>query len=302
MSSYFDDELGNAFGDDDVDYDDGGYYAPPPLRDDDIRGDGHRLQGSIMNSMNSLNPRSSGRTGSISFGSGTSAAVAATIDLIDIPDDEYDPSLFGKIADLTDACPGDIKGEFISLFGGSSQICNRLYGKDAKIDIFREALGVENSILLGDNPPLNLQKVCTSYRMNATKHRKWKVGDIAGTVFDLTKNIRDREEQSGRPPTRNTKIRALVTMYDYFNAEIYRKEAERKTQMEKATSLMKPRSTRPPPQNFKYSEIMVCTYHHESLFNLFTHSQFILVFIFVVDLCYRLRPSTAQIALTRAPS
>jgi hypothetical protein len=158
--------------------------------------------------MNSLNPRSSGRTGSISFGSGTPAAVAATIDLI-------------EIADPMDACPGDFKVEFISLFGGSSQICNRLYGKDTKINFFCDALGVENSILLGDNPPLNLQKECTSYRMNATKHQKWKVGDIAGTVFDLTKNIRDREEQSGRPPTRNTKIRALVTMYDYFNAEIY---------------------------------------------------------------------------------
>ena len=39
---------------------------------------------------------------------------------------------------------GDIKRDFIVLYSGSSQTCNKKYNKEAKIDIFYDILSVED--------------------------------------------------------------------------------------------------------------------------------------------------------------
>ena len=80
--------------------------------------------------------------------------------------------------------------------------CNKQYRKTTKISIFHESLTIENSILLGDTSPRDLEKICTIYWGIATKHHKWKLDDIAGSVYKLAKFVCDREkdiqEQGGR--------------------------------------------------------------------------------------------------------
>jgi hypothetical protein len=156
----------------------------------------------------------------------------------------------------------DIKVDFINLYSGSSQICNKKYKKEVKIDIFYHILSVEDSILLGDSPPPNLKKVCTSYRENCKKRRKWKLEDIAGTVYELAKHIHDREERNERL-IRNSKIRALIVMYEYFIGEITRQETERQSRMDRARkSSTVSKTVRAPPPNFEYDKTMVCIYHY----------------------------------------
>ena len=207
----------------------------------------------------------------------SAAASASTAPIINIDDSPG----YGDGASPLDT--GDIKRDFIVLYSGSSQTCNKKYNKEAKIDIFYDILSVEDSILLGDSPPPNLKKVCTSYRENCTKRRKWKLQDIAGTVYDLAKHIQDREERNIRP-IRNSKIRALLVMYEYFTGEIARKETERQSRMDRARkSSTTSKTVRPPPSNFKYDKTMVCTYHHCLSCNRFTtNSQLILLFTIVV--------------------
>ena len=208
--------------------------------------------------------------------SASAAASASTAPIINIDDSPG----YGDGASPLDT--GDIKRDFIVLYSGSSQTCNKKYNKEAKIDIFYDILSVEDSILLGDSPPPNLKKVCTSYRENCTKRRKWKLEDIAGTVYDLAKHIQDREERNIRP-IRNSKIRALLVMYEYFTGEIARKETERQSRMDRARkSSTASKTVRPPPSNFKYDKTMVCIYHHCLSCNRFTtNSQLILLFTIV---------------------
>ena len=65
-----------------------------------------------------------------------------------------------------------------------------------------------------------MEKICTIYRGIATKHRTWKLDDIARSVYKLAKFICDSEkdiqEQGGQAHRINTKVQALVTMYEYF--------------------------------------------------------------------------------------
>lgn len=188
--------------------------------------------------------------------SASAAASASTAPIISIDDS---PGYDDVASPLK---TNDIKGDFIDLYSGSSQTCNKKYKKEAKIDIFYDILSVEDSILLGDSPPPNLQTVCTSYRENCKKRRKWKLEDIAGTVYDLAKYIHDREERNERP-IRNSKIRALLVMYEYFAGEIARKETERQSRMDRARkSSTVSKTVRPPPPNFEYDKTMVCIYHH----------------------------------------
>jgi hypothetical protein len=77
----------------------------------------------------------------------------------------------------------DVKGDFIGLYAGNSQACNKKYNKEAKINIFYEVLSLEYSILLGDSPPPQLKAVCTSYRENAKRKSRWKLVDIGGAVY-----------------------------------------------------------------------------------------------------------------------
>ena len=85
--------------------------------------------------------------------SASTAASASTAPIINIDDSPSDDN--GASPLETD----DIKVDFINLYSGSSQTCNKKYKKDVKIDIFYDILSVEDSILLGDSPPLNLKKV-----------------------------------------------------------------------------------------------------------------------------------------------
>ena len=95
--------------------------------------------------------------------SASAAASASTAPIININDSPG----YGDSASPLET--GDIKRDFIVLYSGSSQTCNKKYNKEAKIDIFYDILPVEDSILLGDSPPPNLKKVCTSYCENSTR-------------------------------------------------------------------------------------------------------------------------------------
>ena len=101
--------------------------------------DGIQLQEALMSSFNPSSCRVS-----TSFGTGTSAAVTTAINLAAIQEDDnivgtfHDPSLFGP--DTEDTSPAVIRGDFITLFGGSSMLCNKRYGKKVKIKIFYNAL------------------------------------------------------------------------------------------------------------------------------------------------------------------
>ena len=66
----------------------------------------------------------------------------------------------------------------------------RQEGKDQDI---LQCSSLENTILLDEDAPSVLKKACTSYQAMATKHSKWKLDDIAGTVFDLAHHIHNRE-------------------------------------------------------------------------------------------------------------
>ena len=209
--------------------------------------------------------------------SASTAASASTAPIINIDDSPSDDN--GASPLETD----DIKVDFINLYSGSSQTCNKKYKKETKIEIFYDILSVEDSILLGDSPPLNLKKVCTSYRENCKKRRKWKLEDIAGTVYELAKHIHDREERNERT-IGNSKIRALIVMYEYFTGVITRQETERQSRMDRARkSSTVSKTVRAPPPNFEYDKTMVCIYHHCLPCNRFTtNCRLILLFTIVV--------------------
>jgi hypothetical protein len=126
---------------------------------------------------------------------------------------------------------------------------------------------IENSILLGDTPPRDVEKICTIYRRIATKHRKWKLDDIAGSVYEVANFVCNREkvirEHGGQARQINTKVQALVTMYDYFVTVIDWQEGEQQSRIEKARkSMLKTHAVRPLPSNFKYDKTMVCIYYY----------------------------------------
>jgi hypothetical protein len=190
------------------------------------------------------------------------AAVLANSDNDDSGDDEY--SYFGERPnpDPKDHLPRDICGDFISLFV-SSRKCQLTYSKVRKVDVFYEALTVEKKNILGHNPPNIVRDRFDIWRQDVKKRRKWTLNGIAESVFIITCQVHDLQEElqkrgGCRAASVDSKIQALVLMYSFFLTEINLNEANPQSQNKAVAAKnlqnqqKKSKSMKLLPPNFRY--------------------------------------------------
>ena len=65
------------------------------------------------------------------------------------------------------------------------------YSKEKKINTFADALEVETDVLLGQFPPQHLVTLFNSFMLDRRNKKRWKLENIALTVFDLSKHVND---------------------------------------------------------------------------------------------------------------
>ncbi len=65
------------------------------------------------------------------------------------------------------------------------------YSKERKINTFADALEVETHVLLGRFPPHHLVNLLNSFMLDKRNKKRWKLENIALTVFDLSKHAND---------------------------------------------------------------------------------------------------------------
>ncbi len=88
---------------------------------------------------------------------------------------------------------------------------------------------------------------------------QWKMDHIAFPVYHLAKFVHERiEEQSCTCSRVDSKIKALIVMYQYFQDKITRVKKERKSMVAAARKGMEKKSSRKSlPDGFKFDPRMV---------------------------------------------
>ncbi len=90
------------------------------------------------------------------------------------------------------------------------------YSKERKINTFADALKVETDVLLGQFPPQHLVTLFNSFMLDRRNKKRWKLENIALTVFDLSKHVNDWVE--ARKPRRiDSAVDAFRVMYQHFD-------------------------------------------------------------------------------------
>jgi hypothetical protein len=189
---------------------------------------------------------------------------------VDVDDDSEECNFFGDMPnpDPEDLSPRNISGEFISLFVLLRK-CQKTYSKSRKINTFYEALTVDNkSEILGDSPPRVVWDKFKLWRGAVKNQGKWTLDTVVESVFVISRNVHDREEKmikNGGGVFVDSRIDALVLMYNFFLMEINLAEAVRQSQNRAAATMSlssrQQRSTNPSkplPPNFRYDANKVC--------------------------------------------
>jgi len=115
-------------------------------------------------------------------------------------------------------------------------------------------LSIDKSVILGDSSPQHVERIFLAYRQNVMGRSRWKVQDIAGTVYIIGKFVTEcLEARTGRGKP-NSKMEALSVMYLFYMQEIALKEERRRLASEatrKATKSSK--ATNPFPPDFVFN-------------------------------------------------
>jgi hypothetical protein len=128
---------------------------------------------------------------------------------------------FGNLPnpDLEDDSLRSHEGDFAALFSHNTR-CSRWFSKQKKVDIFCAAVGDNIDVLLGDSPPPPIVDIYRTFHKDMWRKGQWKMDCIALPVYHLTKSVHERiEEQSCICSRVNSRIEALIVMYQYFQAK-----------------------------------------------------------------------------------
>ena len=102
------------------------------------------------------------------------------------------------------------------------------YSKERKINTFAVALEVKTDVLLGQFPPQHLATLYNSFMLDRRNKKRWKLENIALTVFDLSKHVNDWVE--ARKPRRiGSAVDAFRVMYQHFDNIVTWKIQERRS-------------------------------------------------------------------------
>jgi hypothetical protein len=124
--------------------------------------------------------------------------------------------------------PRSHEGDFAALFAHNAR-CSRQFSKQKKADTFCAALGVNIDVLLGDSPPLPIIDIYRIFCKDMQREGQWKMDCIALPVYHLAKFVHKRIEAQRRTCyCVNSRIEALIVMYQYFQDKVtrIRKESE----------------------------------------------------------------------------
>ena len=146
------------------------------------------------------------------------------------------------------------------------------YSKERKINTFADALEVETDVLLGQFPPQHLVILFNSFMLDRRNKKRWKLENIALTVFDLSKNINDWVEAL-KPRRIDSAVDAFRVMYQHFDNVVTRKIQERRSSATATLRAMeRSRQRRPLPNNFMFTLRMVSERQRLLVFGSLTYS------------------------------
>ena len=146
------------------------------------------------------------------------------------------------------------------------------YSTERKINTFADALEVETDVLLGQFPPQHLVILFNSFMLDRRNKKRWKLENIALTVFDLSKHVNDWVE--ARKPRRiDSAVDAFRVMYQHFDNVVTRKIQERRSSATATLRAMeRSRQRRPLPNNFMFTLRMVSERQRLLVFGSLTYS------------------------------
>jgi hypothetical protein len=145
------------------------------------------------------------------------------------------------------------------------------YSKERKINTFTDALEVETDVLLGQFPPQHLVTLFNYFMLDMRNKKRWKLENIALTVFDLSKHVNDWVE--ARKPRRiDSAVDAFSVMYQHFDNVVTRKIQERRSSAAATLrAVERSRQRRPLPNNFMFTLRMVSGRQRLLVFGHVTH-------------------------------
>jgi hypothetical protein len=128
-----------------------------------------------------------------------------------------------------------------------------------KVEIFCAALGVNIDVLLGNSSPPSIVDIYRTFRKDMWRKGQWKMDCIALPVYHLAKFVHERiEEQSCTHSCVDSRIEALIVMYQYFQDKVTRIKKEHESTVAAARKGMEKESSRKLlPNGFKFNPRMV---------------------------------------------
>ncbi len=138
---------------------------------------------------------------------------------------------FGNLPnpDTENDSPRSHEGDFAALFSRNTR-CSSRFSKQKKVDIFCAALGVNIDVPLGNSPPPPIVDIYRTFRKDMWRKGQWKMDPIALPVYHLAKFVHKCfKEQSHSCSCVNSRIKALIVMYQYFQDKVTRVKKERES-------------------------------------------------------------------------
>jgi hypothetical protein len=129
---------------------------------------------------------------------------------------------FGNLPnpDQEDDSPRSHEGDFAALFSYNMR-CSLHFSKQKKVDIFCAALGVNIDVLLGNAPPPPIVDIYRTFHTDTWRKGQWKMDRVALPVYHLAKFVHECFEEQSRTLSRvDSRIKALIVMYQYFQDEV----------------------------------------------------------------------------------
>jgi hypothetical protein len=150
------------------------------------------------------------------------------------------------------------KGEFAALFSHNAR-CSCQFSKQKKVDIFYTALGVNIDVLLGDSPPPPIVDIYRTFRNDMWRKGQWMMDRIALPVYHLAKFVHECVKEQSRTCSRvDSRIKAPIVMYQYFQDKVTHIKKECKSMVAAARQGMEKKSSRKSlPNGFKFNPRMV---------------------------------------------
>jgi hypothetical protein len=165
--------------------------------------------------------------------------------------------------DPEDDSPRSHKGDFAALFSHNAW-CSHQFSKQKKVDIFCTALGVNIDVLLGNSPPPPIVDIYRTFHTDMQRKGQLKMDCIALPVYHLAIFFQKCvKEQSCNCSRVNSRIKALIMMYLYFQEKVTCIEKECKSTVAATRKGMEKRLSRKSlPNGFKFDPRMVSQFYY----------------------------------------